>query len=60
MCEYCNMIIYIKTQKIIKDLLVPLTREEQLRQEVEDKTGEMYLEFPHKYCPMCGEKLKGE
>lgn len=57
MCEYCNVKVYVKTQKIMKNLLAPLTHAEELRQELEDKTGEMYLELPHNYCPMCGRKL---
>lgn len=57
MCEYCDIKLYVKTQKIIKSLLAPLTHTEELRQELEDITGEIYLEFPHNYCPMCGRKL---
>lgn len=58
MCEYCNVKFYVKTQKIMKNVLAPLTHTEELRQELEDITGEMYLEFPKQYCPVCGRKLK--
>lgn len=57
MCEYCNAKIYVKTQKIMKDVLAPLTHTEELRQELESITGEMYLELPKQYCPICGRKL---
>lgn len=57
MCEYCNAKLYIKTQKIMKSVLAPLTHTEELRQELEDITGEMYLELPKRYCPICGRKL---
>lgn len=60
MCEYCNVKLYVKTQKIMKSVLAPLTHTEELRQELEDITGEMYLEIPKQYCPMCGRKLRGE
>lgn len=56
MCEYCNVKVYVKTQKIMKNLLAPLTYIEELKQELENKTGEMYLELPHNYCPICGRK----
>lgn len=60
MCEYCDAKLYVKTQKIMKNLLVPLTYTEGLRRELEDITGEMYLEMQHNYCPMCGRKLEKE
>lgn len=57
MCEYCDAVIYFKTKKIMKSLLAPLIHTEELRQELEDTTGEMYIEIPKNYCPMCGRKL---
>jgi len=59
MCELCDVPIYVKTQKVMKSALAPLTYTEELRQELEDITGEMYLEFPKRYCPHCG-KFLGE
>lgn len=58
MCEYCNVKIYVKTQKIMKDVLAPLTHTEELKQELEDRIGEMYLELPHNYCSICGRKIE--
>lgn len=57
MCEYCNVKLYVKTQKIMKSALASLTHTEELRQELEDITGEMYIEIPKQYCPQCGRKL---
>lgn len=57
MCKYCNVKLYVKTQKVMKDLLAPLTHTEELRQELEDITEGMYLELSKQYCPMCGRKL---
>ena len=57
MCEYCNAKVYVKTQKIMKDILAPVTHTEELRQELEDLTGERYLEVKANYCLMCGRKL---
>lgn len=57
MCEYCRAKVYFKTKKIMKSLLAPLTHTEELIQEVEDATGEMYIEVSTNYCPICGRKL---
>lgn len=57
MCEYCKAEIYIKTQKLMKSILAPLTHTEELKQELEDVSGEMYLKINNKYCPFCGNKI---
>ncbi len=59
MCEYCKAEVYVKTRKIVKSLLAPLTHIEELRQELEDTTGETYIKIPNQYCPMCREKIIG-
>ena len=53
MCEYCKAEVYFKTQKIMKSLIAPVTYTEELRQQLEDKTGEMYIKVQNLYCPMC-------
>lgn len=58
-CNFCNAEIYIKTVQYTKPLLAPLTRAEELRQQLIDLTGEVFLKIPNKFCPICGEK-KGE
>ena len=57
-CSYCEVDIYIKVKKYMKSALAPATHTEELKQELEDKTGEMYITFPKNYCPMCGRKLE--
>ena len=58
MCNFCKADLYIKTIQYTKPLLAPVTRADELRQELLNLTGEIYLPLPHKYCPMCGEKIK--
>lgn len=59
-CEYCEVPIYIKTIQLTAPLLAPLTRAEELRQELMNITGEVYLRLPHNYCPNCGAKMDKE
>lgn len=56
MCNFCKAPIYIKTTQYSAPLLAPTTRAEELRQELLNITGEVYLPLPNEYCPMCGEK----
>ena len=58
MCDFCNVPIYLKTKQFARPLLAPVTREQELREELLDLTGEVYLKLPHRFCPMCGEELK--
>lgn len=57
-CRYCGVPIYVKTVQYTAPLLAPLTRVEELRQELTNITGEVYLQLPYRYCPMCG-KMQG-
>lgn len=57
MCEYCKAEVYFETHKIMKSLLAPETHIEELRQELEDLTGEMYIKISNNYCPMCRKKV---
>ena len=56
-CNFCNKPIYIKTVQYTAPMLAPLTRAEELRQELTNLTGEVYLQLPNEYCDMCGERL---
>ena len=58
MCNFCKTDLCIKTIQYTKPFLAPVTREGELRQELLNLTGEVYLPLPHKYCPICGEKIK--
>lgn len=63
-CNYCKSPIYVKTIQYLAPVLAPMTRTEELRQQLYNLTGEVYLELPKQFCPMCGRKLpqppKGE
>ena len=56
-CNFCKAPIYIKTVQYSAPLLAPMTRAEELRQELTNLTGEVYLQIPNEYCAMCGERL---
>ena len=56
-CNFCKADLYIKTVQHTRPLLAPLTRAEELRQELLDLTGEVYLQIQNEYCAMCGEKI---
>lgn len=59
-CNYCKSELYIKTVQYTKPLLAPLTPEGELRDKLQDLTGEVYLKIPNQYCAMCGEKINGK
>lgn len=58
MCRYCNQDFYIKTTQFLAPLTAPLTREQELRDELVNLTGEVYLPIPISFCPICGEKIE--
>lgn len=63
-CNYCKAPVYIKTIQYSAPVLAPMTRTEELRQQLYNLTGEVYSELPKRFCPMCGRRLpqppKGE
>lgn len=58
MCNYCNVPIYLKIKQYTKPILAPLTEEQALRDRLSDLTGELYVELPKIYCPVCGAKIR--
>ena len=56
-CNFCKFDLYIKNVQYAKPLLAPMTKAEELRQQLLDLTGEVYLQIPIEYCAMCGEKI---
>ena len=58
MCNYCKAEFYIKVTKYAKSYSAPMTLAGQLRQQLEDLTGEQFVIIPNEYCPMCGERIK--
>lgn len=59
-CKHCSESIYVKRIQYLRPMLAPLTHVGELRDELEDLTGEVYLLLPHRYCPVCGDKLQAE
>ena len=56
-CNFCKVKLYFKTTQNTRPLLAPLTRAEEIRQELLDLTGEVYIQLNNEYCPMCGDKI---
>jgi hypothetical protein len=56
MCNFCKETFYVKTIQCTMPLLAPMTRAEELRQELQNITGEVFIPLLNEYCPMCGEK----
>lgn len=57
-CYFCGIPIYMKAITHTKSLLAPATRAEELKQQLHDLTGEVYVLVDSEYCPLCGKKLK--
>lgn len=59
MCNYCDAPIYIKTVQHTAPVMAPLTEVQALRDKLIEMTGEVYLQIPKRFCPVCGEKIGG-
>ena len=57
MCDYCNVVIYVKIKQFAKPILSPTTELQELKDKILDMTGELYVEFPKRYCPFYGEEI---
>lgn len=60
MCNFCKKPIYVKVIQWAAPVLAPMTRAEELRQELLNLTGETYVQLQNNYCPICGERIGGE
>lgn len=58
-CEFCGTTLYVKTVQHTMPLLAPITRADELRHELLNLTGEIYLPLEARFCPICGAKMKG-
>ena len=56
MCNFLKETFYVKTIQYAQPLLAPMTRAEELRQELQNITGEVFIALQNEYCPMCGKK----
>ena len=50
--------LYMKCQVLARSLLAPMTPEGELRDRLEDMTGETYVNYVPTYCPICGKKVE--
>ena len=50
--------LYTKCKVVARSALAPLTPEGELRDMLEDLTGETYVSFTPVYCPICGKKVE--
>ena len=50
--------LYIRTIQYLRPAVAPVTKEEELRQELLDLTGEVYILYAPNYCPICGKKVE--
>ena len=58
MCNWCDTQFYIKVEQFTAPVLAPLTRADELRQELINITGKVYTPINVIYCPMCGREVK--
>lgn len=56
-CPFCDAHVYIKIKQYAQPILAPVTRIQELRDELINLTGETYAEIPKKFCPVCGKKV---
>lgn len=50
--------LYVKMPRYARRMSAPLTPEGELRDRLEDMTGETYVAFNPVYCPFCGKKVE--
>lgn len=50
--------LYVKVPRYTCGILAPLTPEGELKDRLEDMTGESYALFIPDYCPICGKKVE--
>lgn len=56
-CPFCDAHVYIKIKQYARPIISPVTRIQELRDELINLTGETYAEIPKKFCPVCGKKV---
>lgn len=58
-CGFCGTPIYVKVIRYTAPILAPLTRAEELRDELINLTGETFALFEANFCPHCGADMRG-
>lgn len=59
-CRMCDADYYIKTTRIMKTILMPLTEEQAMFDEIANKFGTEYRKIAPRFCPFCGRNLGDE
>lgn len=59
-CRMCDADYYIKTTRIMKTILMPLTEEQAMFDEIANKFGTEYRKISPRFCPFCGRNLGDE
>lgn len=59
-CRMCDADYYIKTKKVMRTLLMPLTEAQAMLDAVSDKYGIEYRKISPRFCPFCGRNLVDE
>ena len=52
--------LYVKVPRYARRMSMPMTREQELIEQLEDYVGEGYISFYPQYCPICGKKVEWE
>lgn len=50
--------LYVKVPRYTRRMSMPLTREQELIEQLEDYVGEGYISYFPQYCPICGKKVE--
>lgn len=56
-CSYCKADLFLKAKVYTKAILAPLTHEQEIVDELVERTGETYVFLQKRFCPMCGRKV---
>lgn len=55
-CGYCGIPLYVKTIQCAMPAVAPMTKADELRQQLLNLTGEVYVLVEAQFCPFCGKK----
>lgn len=50
--------LYVKVPRYARRMSMPLTKEQELTEQLLDSVGEEYISYFPQYCPVCGKKIK--
>ena len=52
--------LYVKVPRYARRMSMPLTRQQELIEALEELTGDGYIEYEPIYCPICGKKVEND